>query len=217
MLNPGKMFPRVLVLMLLASALMACGDPTATPVVATTAASTTSATTAVSATTAQAQTATQFTIPAVADLTEVTTLPQSDMNLLGQAAQRMSSAMPSLAFKIYVSDDERKMVTTNLDKALTGADYKAALPGQPREMARGNGSISFYTKTGSPDLQVNITDGPTTITPPAANSGVTPPPEFTDLLNMLKTKKTAVIIYAAPGLAENVIRQIQAASATPTK
>lgn len=219
MFNPGKMFPRVFGLMLLASVLMACGDPTATPAVATTAASTTSATTAASttaasATTAPAQTTTQFTIPAVADLTEVTTLPQSDMNLLGQAAQRMSSAMPSLAFKIYVSDDERNLVTTNLNKALTGADYKAALPGQPREMARGNGSVSFYTKTGSPDLQVNITDGPTTIAPPAANSA--PPAEFTDLLNLLKTKKTGVIIYAAPGLAENVIKQIQAAGATPT-
>ena len=217
MFNPGKMFSRVFGLVLLAGVLMACGDPTATPPVATTAASTTaSATTAASATTGQTQAATEFTIPAVADLTEVTSLPQADMNLLGQNAQRMASAMPSLAFKIYVSDDERNLVTTNLDKALMGADYKAALPGQPRQMARGNGSISFYTKTGSPDLQVNITDGPTTVAPPAANSGMTPPTEFTDLLNLLKTKKTAVIIYAAPGLAENVIKQIQAAGATPT-
>jgi hypothetical protein len=197
-------------------------DPTATPPPATTAASTTASATTVSAASTTAanatagQAVTQFTIPPVADLTEVS-LPQSDLNFLGQAAQRMGSSMPTLAFKLYVSDDERSLVTTNLDKALLAADYKAALPGQPREMARGNGSISFYTKAGSPELQVNITDGPTTITLPAANSGVTFPPEFTDYVNLLKTKKTAVIIYAAPGLAQNVIRQIQAAgNATPT-
>jgi hypothetical protein len=125
------------------------------------------------------------------------------------------ASVTDLTFKIYGGDTDPATLTTNVDKALTGAGYKFGVPGMTAPIQQGTATIAFYVKAGSPDLFLIIGD-------PTAGFGVngldakTLQTASSDLAN----KKSAIILVSGTGLINGFMAASGAgagADATPTK
>jgi hypothetical protein len=227
--------PLVLATMLVvAMALAACGDSTATsaPASTTAAATTVAATTATgatSATTAAATSAATTTraaastaastgaattasaasagLPAIAGVTEV--------NLDPSIAAEFGKQLPQIKnffFKVYVSDDSDEKVATSLDTALTGAGYKSSLPGQSQLTKQGDSYMGLYSKAGAPDLLVGVSAVPSDPSKFSSNVPGLSADATQKFINEVKGKKTLVFAIGANDLLQALFTMGQSTS-----
>ncbi len=216
----------VVMLMLAALVLAACGEsPTATPAAtqaalatnnnaanATTGAATTPkeaiATTSAATTGSKAGAA----LPNVGGATEVTldpTIYKVFKTAFVEGLSKEAVTLPDLAIKVYSSDNETAKLTDNTDTAFTAASYKFSditNSGQTKMTFQNGGATGFYTKTGAADLIPIIADAAqfskTTTSPPPGVDAAT----YQKFSDQFKGKKSALIILSATGIVQTMLK-----------
>ncbi len=212
--------------MMLASLLAACGDPTATTVPATTAApttaaATTAATTAAAITTAATTVAATTAATTVAATTVATTAAAAsgtfpaisgvkevvmDAAIQAEIAKQFPASLKNANIKYYTSDNDYDKAASDVDAALTGAGYKFAIPGQSKPAKQGEQYVGLYTKTGAEDLLIGTLPVPANLDQVGGSS--TLPGLSGDALkkfaDQMKGKKSLVFVLSAPNLLQTL-------------
>lgn len=210
--------PVVILVLLVALILAACGDATNTvsSPVATAVSTTKAATTAAAgATTAAATTAAAGAATAAAGASSAAVvIPNitgaTEVKLDTAFSAELAKQIPGLtnpSIKLYVSDDEAQTLADNADVAFTGAGYKFGLPGMTKPTAQGDNIAGFYVKTGSADLLLaaGIVPADAGDFNKALNIPGMTSDEAKKLAEQVKGKKSMLIIIAAPDLLQSMM------------
>jgi len=175
--------------------LSACADeaPTATPVPPTpTVAPTTAAATATASGTSTAN------LPTISGVTEL----QVDSSISAEVAKQLG--VPTLAVKLYTSDDDTAVVGDHADAALTGQGYSFGIPNQTKPISQDNGTVGLYSRSGSDDVLFTAVPVPANADVSGSIPGIdaATAQKFTD---QVKGKKTLLVVMSGPSLLQALI------------
>ncbi len=186
--------------LLLAATLVlgACTDAaqTATPVPPTaTVAPTAAPATAAATTTSGATTAD---IPAITGTTEV----KVDSSISAEVAKQLG--VPTLAVRLYTSDDDGAVVGEHADAALTAKGYSFGIPNQTKPLSQDNGTVGLYSRSGSDDILFLALPIPANADVSGSIPGIdaASAQKFTD---QVKGKKTLLVVMTGPNLQQALV------------
>lgn len=189
--------------LLLAATLVlgACTDAaqTATPVLPTaTVAPTTVAATASGTPTVD--------IPAITGTTEV----QVDSSISAEVAKQLG--VPTLAVRLYTSDDDGAVVGDHADAALTAKGYSFGIPNQTKPISQDNGTVGLYSRSGSDDILFTAVPIPANADVSGSIPGIdaASAQKFTD---QVKGKKTLLVVMTGPSLLQALVALGQSSGA----
>lgn len=185
--------------LLLAATLVlgACTDEaqTATPVpstatVAPTTAAATASTTASSTTTGD--------VPTISGTNEV----KVDSSISAEVAKQLG--VPTLAVRLYTSDDDTAVVGDHTDAALTAKGYSFGIPNQTKPISQDNGTVGLYSRSGSDDILFTAVPIPANADVSGSIPGIdaASAQKFTD---QVKGKKTLLVVMTGPSLLQALV------------
>lgn len=184
-----------------------------TTAAATTVAPTTAETTTAAVTTASGTAAAD--VPVISGTTEV----QADPSISAQVAKQLG--VPTLAVRLYTSDDDTAVVGDHADAALTAKGYSFGIPNQTKPLSQDNGTVGLYSRSGSDDVLFTAVPIPANADVSGSIPGIdaAAAQKFAD---QVKGKKTLLVVMTGPSLVQALVALGQsstaqtAAAGTPT-
>ena len=203
MKKSNKLFSLTGLLVAAMLVLSACSDAaeTATPVPPTaTVAPTTAAATATASGTSTAD------IPAISGTNEI----QVDSSISAEVAKQLG--VPTLAVKLYTSDDDAAVVGDHADAALTGKGYSFGIPNQTKPISQDNGTVGLYSRSGADDILFTAVPIPANADVSGSIPGIdaASAQKFTD---QVKGKKTLLVVMSGPSLLQALVALGQGSNA----
>ncbi len=127
-------------------------------------------------------------------------------NAFASSLTKEAGSVPDLALKMYSSDSDLAKLVQDTDATIAGAGYKYIDPnnqGATKMSSTGNSATGFYTKADAPDLIPAISDATSFTKVPANLPAGVDAAAFQKFADQFKGKKSALILISGTGILDS--------------